>query len=301
MKPKTIELLESYNSDIKELNISSKKIKGSLNLKKFTCLEKLDCSNNFIASIQNIPKTLIELNCNSNIIKTINNLPANLQILKCKTNKITSFKILHYRNCLNDKKIKKLEETQKNTWLPSSLIELDCSYNYQLTHIDNLQCNLKILYCCSCSLDSLNNLPDSLIELNCSNNHYIKSLNNLPDSLIKLNCRYCNIDSLDNLPCSLEILNCSHNKIKNLEYLPNNLKKLIMEYNYVTELELLPTSIIELICSGNKINKINIFPSLQKLICGPYFNNLNEIKNNFPNLTVKYLDQCSIYHFYDCI
>ena len=67
-----------------------------------------------------------------------------------------------------------------------------------------------------------------------------------------------------------------YDKIKNLEYLPNNLQKLIVNYNYITELELLPSSIIELYCSGYKINKINIFPSLQKLICGPYFNNLNE-------------------------
>ena len=139
----------------------------------------------------------------------------------------------------------------------------------------------------------------NLIQLDCSAN-YITSIINFPNTLETLFCIFNNINSLDNLPCSLEILNCSNNKIKNLEYLPNNLKKLIMEYNYVTELELLPSSIIELYCSGNKINKINIFPSLQKLTCGPYINNLHEIKNNFPNLIVKYFEYNSIYRFYDC-
>ena len=74
MNKNTIELLESFDSNITELYIGFSKITGILDLSKFTRLRILNCRVNKITSIINIPNTLIELHCYDNLLVELNNL-----------------------------------------------------------------------------------------------------------------------------------------------------------------------------------------------------------------------------------
>lgn len=67
MNKNTKSIIDAYNNDIIELDISNKNIKGILNLSKFKKLTKLNCSNNNINKIIGI-KNLIEINCSHNKI-----------------------------------------------------------------------------------------------------------------------------------------------------------------------------------------------------------------------------------------
>jgi Leucine-rich repeat (LRR) protein len=55
-----------------------------------TTLEKLDCSNNQLSSIDNLQLNLKELYCGYNEITNLNNLPSSLNKLHCGNNKITN-------------------------------------------------------------------------------------------------------------------------------------------------------------------------------------------------------------------
>ena len=74
MNPNTIELLETFNSEIKILEISGKKINGELNLNKFAFLEELDCNFNSINTITKLPNTITRLNCSLNKLTSLENL-----------------------------------------------------------------------------------------------------------------------------------------------------------------------------------------------------------------------------------
>lgn len=70
-----LNLIQYYNTNYKkviQLNISNKNISGVLDLKKYIKLKKLDCSNNQITQIINIPKTLKNLDCSNNLIEEFN-------------------------------------------------------------------------------------------------------------------------------------------------------------------------------------------------------------------------------------
>ena len=71
MELDTIELLKLFDSNILEIDISNKNIKGKLNLLKFNNLIKLKCQNNKITCIYNIPNSLEYLDCSNNLIKLI--------------------------------------------------------------------------------------------------------------------------------------------------------------------------------------------------------------------------------------
>ncbi len=63
-----MDILDQFTDDVTEINIKSKNIEGILDFSKFTKLTKLDCVNNKIMSLNNLPNSLIELNCGYNNI-----------------------------------------------------------------------------------------------------------------------------------------------------------------------------------------------------------------------------------------
>ena len=92
---------------ITELNIS---YQGLVNLPddidKYTNLKILDCSENKLTSLDNLPQTLKNLYCGYNEITSLDNLPPTLEILICVCNKITSLDnlppSLEYLSCVNN-------------------------------------------------------------------------------------------------------------------------------------------------------------------------------------------------------
>ena len=153
----------SLSLDIREINICNKNLSILPDLSRFTCLQKLDCSNNQLRRLDNLPSFLQVLNCSYNQITQLDNLPPSLQILYCYNNQLT-----------------RLDN------FPSSLQVLNCSSN-QLTQLDNLPSSLQILQCYYNQITQLDNLPSSLQVLDCSYNQIVQ-LDNLPLSIQFLEC-----------------------------------------------------------------------------------------------------------------
>ena len=148
-------ILDQFDNNILEINISCTHTIGKIDFKRFTALQKLYCSNNLITELNNLPDSLQILNCSNNVITELNlSLLPSLQILDCSFNQITKF------NNLNG--------TSQN-----SLQTLYCYYN-EMTELNNLPNTLQILYCSNNQISELNNLPDSLQELYCSYNQMIR-------------------------------------------------------------------------------------------------------------------------------
>ena len=193
--PSEEELEYSYNSETQECEITRKDgqdivlyldsshLQGKLPLPPQLMVTKLDCSNNKLTALPELPASLSELNCNWNQLTTLPELPASLTYLECDSNQLTtlpelpaSLTKLWCRN--ND--LATLPE------LPASLTGLHC-FNNQLTNLPELPANLSLLDCGSNHLTFLPELPESLTWLDCNRNQ-IKTLPVLPDSLTMLNC-----------------------------------------------------------------------------------------------------------------
>ena len=151
--------LNSLSEDITILNISRNGLKYLPDLTRFKNLKKLNCPDNELTSLPNLPSTLEELNCSNNKLTFLSFLPQNLKALNCSINKLTSL------------------------ILPENLLSLECSNN-KLTSLQTLPQNLKALYCYNNKLTSLQTLPQNLNILYCSNNKLTSLI--LPENLEEL-------------------------------------------------------------------------------------------------------------------
>ena len=125
------------------------------NLSRFTNLEILDCSDNQLKSLPELPESLTELYCYNNQLISLPNLQKNLIILWCSNNQLIS-----------------LPE------LPENLEELQC-YNNLLTSLPDLQKSLNYLACSDNQITSITELPNSLYSLYWENNHMYDILEDL--------------------------------------------------------------------------------------------------------------------------
>ena len=143
------------------------------NLSHLTSLKHLNCSNNNLTSLPELPISLKTLDCSNNYLTSLPELP----------NLLKTFKIL----ICSDNELTSLPE------LPNSLKELDCSNN-KLKSLPKLPKSLMSLTCFENKLTSFPELPESLMSLNCSDN----LLTSLPEQY---------------LPKSLEVFNCYGNRL----------------------------------------------------------------------------------------
>lgn len=221
---------------------------GILDLENYYKLEILDCSDNNLTEIINIPDTLEELYCQYNKLIKLDNLPSSLCTLNCSNNSIYQLDNLSDNlctlNCSNNS-IYQLDN------LPNSLCTLNCSNNKicQLDnlHPQNLTCvKFLVLLCWS----------NGLIELSCDKNN-IGYLNVIPKSVKKLNCSKNQIKWLNHLPNDLTELNCSNNLIEGEIVLVPNLTNVYMQNNKIQLLNLLTCSKIKILnCENNHIKLI---------------------------------------------
>lgn len=191
-------------------NSGLKRIPENLDL---SSLRVLDCTNNHLETLPNIP-SLIELYCGYNKIKVLPELPKRLKILNCSNNQMDI-----------------LPE------LPKSLKILNCSYN-QLETLPALP-NLKELYAGNNRIERIQSafgsersdiFPTSLKVCNVSDNR-LYHLPTLPHSLQLLECSYNHLQRLPELPETLVVLVCSNNQIASLPRLPNSLHYLDCSFN----------------------------------------------------------------------
>jgi len=168
----------------------------------FVNLEVLNCSENSLSWLPNLPSSIQYLYCEYNNLTELPDLPASLKYLYCSYNDLTSL-----------------------PQLPSSLLELWCPAN-NISVLPELPASLGNLFCHHNNLISLPELPESLIDLTCYSNN-LNSLPELPQSLINLKCYNNNLTSLPDLPQTLNQLLCMNNQITCFPTLPNNLTQSI--------------------------------------------------------------------------
>lgn len=259
-------VLQVFHYNVYEIDISSKSVIGELDFGKFTELKKLNCSNNQIQSLKNLPFTLEELICENNQITNIHFLqqefcPIGTQCPTCMG--IT----MELQRCP----------------VPSKLKNISCSLN-KLTELNNLPNSVERLVCNVNKISKLDNLPNSIKYLSCFANE-ITLLDKLPETLEVLICFNNFITELDKLPEKLEVLICFTNLIKELDNLPNSLTILECSVNKITKLFNLPKSlqILNISKNNNQFIELNSFPkTLKKIYCDKEY--LLEYKSMFPDI-----------------
>lgn len=139
-------------------------------------LEILECIDNRIEKIFNLPESVIELYCNNNFLNSLENLPNGLLELHCENNNITNLdylppnlKYLYTRN----NKLQSLDN------LPNSILYLDCCNN-QLVTLENLPLNIQKINTTDNLLKKINIQSPYLDELILTND------NNLEDFFINV-------------------------------------------------------------------------------------------------------------------
>jgi Leucine-rich repeat (LRR) protein len=108
---------------IEKLYLSACSLTGELPLPKELRLAKLDCDDNQLTSLPELPVTLTRLSCSDNQLTSLPDLPDTLETLYCRYNQLTS-----------------LPE------LPATLKKLYCDFN-QLTSLPELPVTLTVLDC----------------------------------------------------------------------------------------------------------------------------------------------------------
>jgi len=176
----------------KDVNISFHDLIVLPSLLEFNNLLELNCSNNRLKEIPELPPTLRRLDCSVNFIVKLPNLPNGLRYLNCSDNNLY---------VLPD--------------LPSTLKKLLCSYN-NLTDLPELPSMLDELDCSNNELDYIDSLPSNLKNLNISHNQFKKLPRKLPTGLMYFNCsnnQLTSLPSLTSLLHNLKTLNCEHNQL----------------------------------------------------------------------------------------
>lgn len=195
-------LSEEEIQAVTEINVAGVYLSSLQGIEYFTALETLDCSNNYLTSLDTSSNTaLTTIICYNNYYNTSLNLSQNLS--------------LTYLNCNANSNLSTLDVT-KNT----ALTYLSCSMD-GLTSLDVSQNTaLEYLYC------NYNNLT----ELDVSN----------LTSLVDLKCMNNKLTSLDvSQNTALEVLYCRDNALTTLDISNNTeLKSLECGNNQLTELDI---------------------------------------------------------------
>lgn len=151
------------NLSCKILNISRKKINRQVNFLEYENLNKLDCSQNLIDNLDYVlPGTLLDLNCSNNKLTKLDNLPPQLRILVCHHNMIKSLDNLPGGIFKLDCAFNELTKLDN---LPNCLEYLFCNNNY-INSLNCLPICLKYLYCHNNNKKiEFINLPESLEKI----------------------------------------------------------------------------------------------------------------------------------------
>ena len=169
-----------------------------------------ECIKNHI-----LPNLLKELDCWNNQLTLIPNLPNSLKILDFSYNQLISFTNVQLPNSLeqlscHNNQLSSLPD------LPNSLKKIYCENN-QLISLPKLPNSLKNFDCSGNNLTSLPKLPNSLKKLYCYRNKLTSFADaQLPNLLEQLYCSRNQLTSLPDLPNSLKILYCDYNQLTSL-------------------------------------------------------------------------------------
>jgi Leucine-rich repeat (LRR) protein len=271
-------VLTSAISKITELDISRDSIVNLSGLKDFISLEKLDCSNNFIVSLEtSMLANLGELNASGNLLTSLYVKENNIQQLDATGNPGLNCIIVNdidaaLKNvnwAVDDAGVYKLECSTDKTYLPDdqfeqALIELgldtgpldDYVYTAAVKNVQLLELQkknifdltgikaFKSLQSLNCSENNLNKLDLSenleLLRLVCFNNNLSELDISKNSLLIELNIGNNEIDALDvSMNLNLLELVADKNNLRDLDVDDNlNLRILNINSNYISRVDL---------------------------------------------------------------
>ena len=243
----------------------------------FKNLDTLDCSNDSLYFIPQLPVALIFFNCAINNLNSLPVLPATLVTLKCDHNPLHSLPALSANlsdiECSFDLLISlpSLPASLNSLYcvynqitslpvLPSNLKSLICDYNL-LTNLPTLPATLTWLECGTNQITSLPALPPALFVLQCNNNR-LTSLPALPATLNEFACNYNMISNMPALPAALVSFYCNNNQLSSLPPLPPHLAMLEAAYNQLTNLPALPSTLTHLGCRYNQLTSLPALPAM---------------------------------------
>ena len=281
MNKKTKSILDEYNDEITELDVSNKNIKGILNLSKFKKLYKLNCSNNNITKIIVI-KNLTDINCSHNkIVKVSDKL-----FFSSQNNILTNpIEEIEYPFDIN---MGLFGNTVKK-------IIFNYSFNDQ---VDNLPNELKILVFSNKFNKTVDNLPNCLKEIYFGYD-FNQFVDNLPASLELIVFGLLFDNTIDNLPSGIKEIKFNDLYLyhdgeeskfnKNINSLPYNLEKIILPNNFNSTILNFPPN-LKYLDFGKSYNQPinNLSNSLKVLIFNEKFNNfINNLPPELIHLTIK--------------
>jgi len=157
--------------------------------------------------------------------------------------------------------------TLDHTYIPDTVVELDCRGNLLGRLPDRLPPNLLRLFCNNNRIHLLPELPPTLVVLVCKDN-YLEELPELPRSLRTLDCSNNSMSYITRLPSMLSDLNCNNNNLSLLSGLPRSLRTLDCSNNHLPTLPRLPSMLSDLNCNNNGLRLLPELPrSLRILQC----------------------------------
>ena len=172
------ELVFTKNSSLKDLDCSSNYL-STLNLSVLS-LQVLNCSGNNLTSLI-IPNTITELNASNNELEVINlSNMSNLRILECSDNYLQSIELTNCRNLEVINVINNFISTI-NFANNENLKEINCTSN----NLSELNVSNNLL------LEKLNCSGNAITQLNISNNNALKELYVVGNKISNINL--CNI------------------------------------------------------------------------------------------------------------
>ncbi|MEQ8175565.1 MAG: S-layer homology domain-containing protein [Syntrophomonadaceae bacterium] len=256
------------------MNVPFKGITSLAGLENFegTGLQALDCSQNNLTILPQLPSNLVSINCSQNQLNSLPLLSNNLSQLICNGNNLTILPPLPSGLTMLQCHQNQLTNLPP---MPNSLVNLVCSMNQLNTIPDLSATSVTTLLCGANQLLNLPGLPDSLEHLGCEGNQISSLPPALPSHLIDMTCSYNTISSLPAvLPANLTGLDCSHNRIGVLPPLPVGLLQLACGNNHLTALPALPAGLQGLGCEGNVLTDLPALPgTLNDLLCSDNYLN----------------------------
>ena len=233
---------------LENLNIYGNEIKNITGIAGFQSLKTLNCGNNKLTFLPELPSSLTSLNISNNSIKKLNKLPKNINYLDFSSNNLLE-----------------IEE------LPSSITNLNSNYNL-LTTLPKLPQSLTYLYCSNNNLTKLPELPSELSIISLDQNPQLECLPFLPPKLRNISIYNTKITCLPN--SVREIYVNANSSLPFCGISDSNLQKAISEncpscFDDCMRINSTETQKVKsLTLSGKNIDKIvdlHFFPNLESI------------------------------------
>lgn len=287
------QVLTSNIEHVTSLSVNDKQIESLEGIKDFALLQSLDCSNNFLNTLDvSNMQNLEELFCSSNYFLTNNS--ANVNGLLNIDDAINLRKLFCASNNLADLNVSALPNLEALDCADNALNTLDITGNIALQVLNCSNNNLVnldistnlVLEDVNCDSNNISNLitatanNTTLTNLSCANNDLsdIQIGNYIGILSLKANTNQLSrLNTGTNL--NLEFLETSRNEITNLDVSTNvNLVQLYVSQNQLTQLDLASNTLLQNVdCDFNEITQldINSLTDLRYLTCAN--NELTEI------------------------